>query len=66
MGPEFVNAYIDNMTKELGELLKIKILLQTQLELQQKITAELQQRLADLEKTVEKTAKKTKKDDSTF
>jgi hypothetical protein len=66
MGPEFVNAYIENLTKEMGELLKLKILLQTQLDLQQKITAELQQRLIELEKANEKLSKKTKKDDSTF
>ena len=65
MGPEFVNAYIENLTKEMGELLKVKVLLQTQLDLQQKITAELQQRLNELEKANEKLNKK-KKDDNTF
>lgn len=65
MGPEFVNAYIENLTKEMGELLKMKVLLQTQLDIQQKITAELQQRLSELEKGNEKLAKK-KKDDHTF
>lgn len=65
MGPEFVNAYIENLTKEMGELLKVKVLLQTQLDIQQKITAELQQRLAELEKSNEKLSRK-KKDDNTF
>jgi len=65
MGPEFVNAYIENLTKEMGELLKMKVLLQTQLDLQQKIAAELQARLTELEKANDKLAKK-KKDDSTF
>ena len=66
MGPDFVNAYIENMTREMGELLKMKILLQTQLELQRKITAEMQQRLERFEKAEEKAAKKIKKDESTF
>ena len=66
MGPEFVNIYIENMTKELGELLKVKILLQTQLEVQQKITADLQARLDVLEKAnAERTGKK-KKEENTF
>lgn len=66
MGPEFINAYIENMTKEMGELLKMKVLLQTQLELQQKITAELQQRLNELEKVNEKLSKKKKDEPNTF
>lgn len=66
MGSEFVNAYIENMTKEMGELLKMKVLLQTQLDLQQKITAELQQRLNDLEKANEKLSKKKKDEPNTF
>lgn len=66
MGSEFVNAYIENMTKEMGELLKMKVLLQTQLDLQQKITAELQQRLNDLEKVNEKLSKKKKDEPNTF
>jgi hypothetical protein len=65
MGPEFVNAYIENLTKEMGELLKMKVLFQTQLDIQQKITAELQQRLTELEKANEKLSKK-KKDENTF
>ena len=66
MGPEFYNLYVENLIKELGESLKIKVILQTQLELQQKITAELQQRLEKYEKAEERAAKKAKKDDSTF
>jgi hypothetical protein len=66
MGPEFYNLYVENLIKELGESLKIKVILQTQLELQQKITAELQQRLEKYEKAEERPAKKAKKDDSTF
>lgn len=63
MGQEFLNAYIENMTREMGELLKMKILLQTQLELQQKITADLQEKLDKLEKAA---SKNTKKKDDTF
>lgn len=63
MGQEFLNAYIENMTREMGELLKMKILLQTQLELQQKITADLQEKLDKLEKA---SAKNNKKKDDTF
>lgn len=66
MGQEFVNAYIENLVKEMGELLKIKILLQTQLEIQQKISAELQNRLTDLEKANEKLNKKKKDEPNTF
>ena len=66
MGPEFYNLYVENLIKELGESLKTRIILQTQLELQQKISAELQQRLEKYEKAEEKAAKKHKKDDSTF
>lgn len=64
MGPEVVNLYIENMTRELTELLKHKILLQTQLELQQKISAELQEKVEKLEKAVAKTSKK--KEENTF
>lgn len=63
MGQEFLNAYIENMTREMGELLKMKILLQTQLELQQKITADLQEKLDKLEKAA---SKNNKKKDDTF
>lgn len=66
MGQEFVNAYIENLVKELGELLKIKVLLQTQLEIQQKLTADLQQRLTELEKANEKLNKKKKDEPNTF
>lgn len=65
MGQEFVNAYIENLAKEMGELLKLKVLLQTQLDIQQKITAEMQTRLERFEKAEEKSAKK-KKDENTF
>lgn len=66
MGPEFYNLYVENLIKELGESLKMKIIIQTQLELQQKISSELQQRLEKYEKAEEKAAKKNKKDESTF
>ena len=66
MGPEFVNIYIENLVKEMGELLKVKILLQTQLEMQQKITAELQVKIEALEKANADRVVKKKKEDNTF
>lgn len=65
MDQEFINVYIANLTKEMGELLKIKVLLQTQLDLQQKMTSELQQKILQLESSVpDKTKKSIKKDDT--
>ena len=64
MGPEFFNAYVENLVKEMGELTKVKVLLQTQLELQQKISAELQQKLERFEKNEEKQLAKKKKEDT--
>lgn len=64
MGPEVINLYIENLTKELMEAIKIKILLQTQLEIQQKITADLQEKVDKLEKAAARTNKK--KEENTF
>ena len=62
MSTDFYNTYVENLIKELGEYMKMKILLQTQLEVQQKITNELQEKVEKLEKAAAKTSKK--KDDT--
>lgn len=63
MSTDFYNTYVENLIKELGEYMKMKILLQTQLEVQQKITNELQSKVEKLEKAA---AKPSKKKEDTF
>jgi len=54
MDNEFVNAYIERVTNEVVELTKTKLLLETQLQMAQKVNIDLQKKLEKLEKPTKK------------
>lgn len=54
MQVEFVNAYIERLVKEVGELTKNRLLLETQLYIAEKSNLELTERVARLEEIIEK------------
>jgi BMFP domain-containing protein YqiC len=54
MGPEFINNYIERLINEISELVKTKLLLQTQLDIQQQMTAEIQNKNQKLEEKIQK------------
>ena len=57
MDNEFVNAYIERVINEVAELTKTRLLLETQLQMAQKVNTDLQKKIERLEKP------KTKKTD---
>jgi len=66
MGPEFVNAYVNKLLNEIQELVKTKLLLQTQLELTEGINKKLSQELDKYQKQEETKKKNIKKEDNQF
>ena len=66
MGPEFVNVYVAKLINEIQELVKTKLLLQTQLEVTEKLNQQLSQQLDKYQQQEEKASKKAKKDDNQF
>lgn len=62
MGPDFVNVYIEKILKEVGELVKVRLLLEAQLEYTNKINASLSERIKQLEGATEKQQKKKAKE----
>ena len=67
MEQEFLNIYIENMSKRLGEQLKQEILLTTQLEIASKRINELLKENADLKSELEKALnRKAKKEVNTY
>jgi hypothetical protein len=54
MEQEFLNTYIENMAKRLGDQLKNEILLSTQLEIAQKVVANLTEENRILKERLEK------------
>lgn len=62
MGPDFVNVYIEKILKEVGELTKVKLLLEARLEYTEKLNASLSERIKQLEGTAEKQSKKKQKE----
>lgn len=66
MGPEFVNVYVTKLLNEIQELVKTKLLLQTQLEVTEKLNQQLSQQLDKYQQQEEKASKKAKKDDNQF
>lgn len=66
MEQEFLNTYIENMAKRLGEQLKQEILLSTQLELAIKRSQALEAELQKTNLELEKINKKNKKEVDTF
>ncbi len=51
---EFVNAYIERLVREVGELTKNRLLLETQLMIAEKSNLELTEKVSQLEQTLEK------------
>jgi cell division protein FtsB len=65
MNPELVNLYIEQLLIEIGENAKSRILLQTQLRYTERVNAQLQTRISELEAQVEKLNKKKSKEVNT-
>jgi hypothetical protein len=53
MQVEFVNAYIERLVKEVGELHKTRLLLETQLLVTEKINADLLEKIAQHEQKLQ-------------
>lgn len=64
--PELINLYIENLMNEVTEGAKSRLLLQTQLKYTEKLNAQLQSKITELESQVEKLNKKKPKEVDTF
>jgi hypothetical protein len=62
MDVEFVNAYIERLVQEVGELTKSKLLNDARLKYMESVNTKLLQKVEDLEKQVEKQSKKKTKE----
>jgi hypothetical protein len=62
MDVEFVNAYIERLVQEVGELTKSRLLNDARLKYMESVNAKLLQKVEDLEKQVEKQSKKKPKE----
>lgn len=62
MNVEFVNAYIERLVKEVQEVTKTRLLLETQILMLEKVNTDLLAKVDKYEKAEEKTAKKSKKE----
>lgn len=65
MDVEFVNAYIERLVQEVGELTKTRLLNEARLKYMESVNARLLQQMQDLEKQVEKQNKKKTKEVTT-
>lgn len=65
MDVEFVNAYIETLVKEVGELTKTRLLNDARLKYIESVNTKLLQQVQDLEKQVEKQNKKKAKEVNT-
>lgn len=61
MNPEIFNLYIARILKEVEELTKNRLLVETQLQYTEKLNADLQARVKALEEQIEKQTKKINK-----
>lgn len=61
MNPEIFNLYIARILKEVEELTKNRLLVETQLQYTEKLNADLQVRVKALEEQIEKQSKKINK-----
>lgn len=66
MEQDFLNTYIENMAKKMGDLLKSEILLSTQLEMARKLIENLTKENNDLKNKLEKRSKKEVNTSDTF
>lgn len=62
MTPELLNMYIEQLLNEVAEGAKSRVLLQTQLRYTERMNAELQSKINDLESKLEKINKKKSKE----
>jgi hypothetical protein len=65
MNPDLLNMYIEQLLNEITEGVKTRILLQTQLKFTEKMNAELQLKITNLESQIEKNNKKKQKEVNT-
>ena len=66
MNPEILNMYIDQLLNEIAEGAKSRVLLQTQLKYTERLNAQLQSKVSELEEKIEKlNTKKSKKEVNT-
>jgi cell division protein FtsB len=65
MDVEFVNAYIERLIQEVGELTKTRLLNEARLKYMESVNAKLLQQIQDLEKQIEKQNKKKTKEVNT-
>lgn len=61
MGPDFINVYVERILKELTEYVKLKILLETQLQFLEKANTTLTEELEKYKKIEEKQTKRSQK-----
>lgn len=61
MNPEIFNLYIARLIKEIEELTKNRLLIETQLQYTEKLNADAQTRIKQLEEQIEKQTKKINK-----
>ncbi len=65
MNPEIVNMYIERLLQEIQELTKNRLLVETQLRYTERMNAEFQNKINQLEQQVEKLNKKKSKEVNT-
>ena len=65
MDVEFVNAYMERLVQEVGELTKTRLLNEARLKYMESVNAKLLQQIQDLEKQIEKQNKKKTKEVNT-
>lgn len=65
MDVEFVNAYMERLVLEVGELTKTRLLNEARLKYMESVNTKLLQQIQDLEKQIEKQNKKKAKEVNT-
>lgn len=65
MNPDLVNIYIERLLNEVGEGVKVRILLETQLKYTELMNEQLQLKINQLESQIEKLNKKKSKEVNT-
>lgn len=61
MNPDLINLYIEQLLIEIGESAKSRVLLQTQLKYTERVNAQLQARVTELESVIETQTEKLNK-----
>lgn len=66
MDAQIINVYVERLLKEVTELTKTKLLLETQLIVTQQLNSELSSKIEAYQKAEEKQLKKAAKNEQTF